>query len=1042
VSTVPITNITYSVGGSGTGATITGLPTGVTGSYAAGVVTISGSPSVTAGSPYTYTVTTTGTCAQKTLNGTITVNPILTPTVSCGTTTTTSVQFNWTTVTGATGYTISYTKNAGAPISGGSVTVTTFTISSLSPGDVIAITVTPTGAGCFAPGTGSCTANNCPVITTTVSAPISVCNGGPVPTVTFTSTPAGATFACTNTTPSIGLAASETGPTIVSFAATNATASPVTATVTVTPSIAPCTGTPNTYTIRVNPDATLALTSAGATIAQTVCVNTLVTTITYSVGGGGTGATVTGLPTGVTGTYAAGVVTISGSPSITAGSPYTYTVVTTGTCAQKTLTGTITVNPDATLALTSPAGTDAQTPCINTPLTGIVYTIGGGATSAALTGTLPAGVTGTFSGTTFTISGTPTTTVGGPFTYTITTTGTCVQKTLNGSITVKPDATLALTSPAGTDGQAVCVNSPITAITYSVGGGGTGAVVTGLPAGVTGTYAAGAVTISGTPTVTAGSPYTYTVTTTGTCVQQTLNGTITVNVTPTIAVSSSSPTTCSGTDGSFTISGLTTGATYKVNYDKNGTAQPLQTLAAIAPGTVTVPGLSQGSYTNIIVTTASGCPSTNSGSATLVDPPTPVPVASNNGPVCAGTTLDLNVTSTAGATYTWSGPGGYSSNAQNPAIPGAVVANSGTYSVAVILSGCTGTSSTIATVNPTPVLVTTNPGAVCSPATIDLTSPAIVAGSFLPPSATPAYYTNAAATTAVVNPTAVANTATYYITETTGANCADTNSVVLTINPTPTAPFSGGDQDSCITVPIQTLTATAFSADNITWYDASNHVVADPTLNTPGTVTYYAEANTPATNPVCRSSRTPVVLTLVTPPTVWVDNNIELIDEGYSAILQGHVTPAPGDLAPFVWSPDYNITDVHALDPGVTPLYDTTYTITATSSELASCTASASVFVKVFHPIEVPNVFSPNGDGIHDVWYIKNLEQYPNAEVDIFNRYGQFLFQAQGNYLEAPWDGTYEGKPLPVAAYYYIIKLNSGTSADAKPLAGCVSIVR
>jgi gliding motility-associated-like protein len=1031
-----ITNITYSVGGGGTGATVTGLPTGVTGTYAGGMVTISGTPSVTTGSPYNYTVTTTGTCIQHTLTGTITVRPILTPTVSCGGSTTTTTSFNWTSVTGAISYTLSYTINGGPATSGGTTAGTTYTVSSLAPSDAVVLTVTPIGTGCFAAAAGSCAASNCPAITTTVPAPISVCNGGAVPAVTFVSTPAGATFTCTNSMPSIGLAASETGPTIATFAATNATSSPITATVTVTPSMSPCTGTPNTYIITVNPDAALTLTSAAGTDAQTICVNTPITNITYSVGGGATGAMITGLPTGVTGSYAAGVVTISGTPSVTAGSPYTYTVTTTGTCMQKTLTGTITVKPNATLALTSVAGTDAQTPCINTALTDIVYTIGGGATSAALTGTLPAGVTGTFSATTFTISGVPTAT--GSFTYTITTTGTCVQQTLNGTITVKPDATLALTSTAGTEAQAVCVNSPISNITYSVGGGGTGATLTGLPTGVTGIFAAGAVTISGTPSVTAGSPYTYTITTTGTCVQQQLTGTVTVNVTPTIAVTSSNPTICNGTDGSFTISGLTAGATYKVNYDLNGTAQPLQTFAAVAPGTMTISNLSKGNYTNIIVTTASGCPSTNSGTATLVDPPTPVPTASNNGPICAGTTLDLTVTPTGGATYTWSGPGGYSSNAQDPTIPAAVVANSGTYSVAVTLSGCTGNSSTIATVNPTPVLVTTNPAAICQPGTVDLTAASITAGSTFPNPTTLGYYSDPTAITPVSDPAAVPYPGgNFYITATSGT-CADTSSaVVVTVNPKPTPPTSGGDQDSCITVPIQTLVPLAFTADTLVWYNNVNRVVTNPQLHIPGTVTFFAEADDKG----CKSNRTSVTLTLVTPPTVWVDDSMLSIDEGYSAILQGHVIPALGDLAPFVWSPNYNIDNVNVLDPTVNPLYDTTYIITATSSELSSCTASASVYVKVYHPIEIPNIFSPNGDGIHDTWYIKNLDEYPNAEVDVFNRYGQFLFQSQGNYLEAPWDGRYNGQLVPVAAYYYIIKLNTGLPGDAKPLAGCISVI-
>src|SRR4030095_11564706 len=117
-------------------------------------------------------------------------------------------------------------------------------------------------------------------------------------------------------------------------------------------------------------------------------------TITYAVAGAGTGASVIGLPPGVTGNYSGGVFTISGTP--TAAGTYNYSVTTSGgTCAQGNLGGTITVNPNATLNLTS--GNNTQSVCINTAIAVINYNVGGGATGATVTG-LPAGVTGVYSG--------------------------------------------------------------------------------------------------------------------------------------------------------------------------------------------------------------------------------------------------------------------------------------------------------------------------------------------------------------------------------------------------------------------------------------------------------------------------------------------------------------------------------------------------------------------------------------------------------------------------------------------------------------------
>ena len=115
------------------------------------------------------------------------------------------------------------------------------------------------------------------------------------------------------------------------------------------------------------------------------------TNITYATTGA-TGATITGLPTGVTGSWAGDVVTISGAPDTTIGSPFTYTIELTGGCGIVSTTGTITVTPNNTIALSSPAGTDNQTLCIDTALTNITYATTG-ATGATITG-LPSGVTG------------------------------------------------------------------------------------------------------------------------------------------------------------------------------------------------------------------------------------------------------------------------------------------------------------------------------------------------------------------------------------------------------------------------------------------------------------------------------------------------------------------------------------------------------------------------------------------------------------------------------------------------------------------------
>jgi hypothetical protein len=101
-----------------------------------------------------------------------------------------------------------------------------------------------------------------------------------------------------------------------------------------------CEAISNCISATVTPDNTITLTSAVGTDAQTKCIGTAITTITYSTTGA-TGANVTNLPAGITGAWAGNVVTISGTP--TASGTFNYTITLTGGCGIVTATGMITI---------------------------------------------------------------------------------------------------------------------------------------------------------------------------------------------------------------------------------------------------------------------------------------------------------------------------------------------------------------------------------------------------------------------------------------------------------------------------------------------------------------------------------------------------------------------------------------------------------------------------------------------------------------------------------------------------------------------------
>jgi len=83
--------------------------------------------------------------------------------------------------------------------------------------------------------------------------------------------------------------------------------------------------------------------------------------------------------------------------------------------------------------------------------------------------------------------------------------------------------------------------------------------------------------------------------------------------------------------------------------------------------------------------------------------------------------------------------------------------------------------------------------------------------------------------------------------------------------------------------------------------------------------------------------------------------------------------------------------------------------------------------------------FSPNGDGVNEFFVIDRIENFPDAQVNIFNRWGTLIFESDPGYT-TPWDGTFNGKTLTVGTYYYIIDLKDDAVDDL--ITGPVSILK
>ena len=138
----------------------------------------------------------------------------------------------------------------------------------------------------------------------------------------------------------------------------------------------------------------------------------------------------------------------------------------------------------------------------------------------------------------------------------------------------------------------------------------------------------------------------------------------------------------------------------------------------------------------------------------------------------------------------------------------------------------------------------------------------------------------------------------------------------------------------------------------------------------------------------------------------------------------------------YSWTPTSGLSGNSIPDPIANPASPTTYAVTTV---INGCTYTDSVLVAVIRLINPPTTFSPNGDGINDVWEVPGIADYPGSEVIIYDRWGQKVFKSNG-YRE-PWDGTNDGKVVSEGTFYYYIQLNQ-LAGRSDPYTGFISVIR
>ena len=166
-----------------------------------------------------------------------------------------------------------------------------------------------------------------------------------------------------------------------------------------------------------------------------------------------------------------------------------------------------------------------------------------------------------------------------------------------------------------------------------------------------------------------------------------------------------------------------------------------------------------------------------------------------------------------------------------------------------------------------------------------------------------------------------------------------------------------------------------------------------------------------------------IIITL-DPATAIIECDLENIDIDLEASATGGIEPYS-----YLW---WNGSTDNPINLGMSP---GNYNVTVIDGN--SCEVDTAFTIATMTSDCVPNVFSPNGDGINDSWSLEDTFLYSESEVRIYGRFGKLIFQSVG--YHTPWDGTNEnGKDLPDGVYFYHLEIGNGFD----PMQGTVTIIR
>jgi len=451
---------------------------------------------------------------------------------------------------------------------------------------------------------------------------------------------------------------------------------------------------------------------------------------------------------------------------------------------------------------------------------------------------------------------------------------------------------------------------------------------------------------------------------------------------------------------SFTLTqGSPTGGTYSGTGVLSGVFDP----AAAGVGTH-----------NITYVYTDGNTCTDSATNTVTVNPLPVVTMSALGEICVSASpLTLNVGSPTGGTYSGTG---VTNGVFDPAVAG-VGTHTITYTF-VDANSCEDFTTGDIIVNPLPTISVTPDQTICNGDTAMLEATSIPNATFL-------WSTNETTSIINVNPSV---TSTYTVTATDANNCGTISAqVVVTVNPLPTA-YAGEDVAIC-EGDSTTLTATGIPFSTFLWStgETTESIVVSPLATTTYIVSVTDQYN-------CDTATDDVVVTFYPNSIAQFAYNPDtgIFTNELISFLNSSINAATyfWDFGDGMSSAQVNPYHMYSV-PG-------TYEIMLITISPDGCMDTLYQLINIVEGLEIPNVFTPNGDGFNDVFQVltSGIVDY---DLQIYNRWGVLIFQSFSTAIH--WDGrTLAGEETAQGTYYYILTAKSGTKDYSRT--GIITLLR